>query len=235
MGRLLRLSAIAILGVLLAAVGVSWWAARQAFYQPEAYRRALDQPPETAQRENDEFLRRAAQWQRDGRRVGQWEIRFTPSQWNGWLAVDLPQNHPESLPPQLRNPRVAFDHNAIALFAQSQWAGREVVVSIEVEPLLLSPTLLGLRLRGLRAGRLPLPQRELIERVSRAVAEAGIDLEWRQLDGAPVAAIPIGDQGRLIGRRGEAIRVAIDRVSISPEELVVAGRTLDTGSNKSNP
>jgi len=232
MRKLLRYSAIAVLGVALAAALLAWWAARQAFHQPEAYRRALDMATEAAQRENDEFLRRAAQWQRARRRVGQWEVRFTPAQLNGWLAVDLPQNHPESLPPQLRNPRVALSDGTITLFAQSQWAGRDVVMSVEVEPFLLSSTVLGLRLRGLRAGRLPLPQRELIDRISRAAAEAGIGIQWRQLDGTPVAVIPIGDNGRVIGQQGEAIRVALDRVALSPDALVVAGRTADEGPLK---
>lgn len=231
MGRVLRFSAIAVLGLLLAAAALVWWAARQAFYQPEPYRRALEVAPETAQRENDEFLRRAAQWQRAGQRVGGWEVRFSPAQLNGWLAVDLPQNHPESLPPHLQNPRVALGNGTITLFAQTVWAGREVVMSVEVEPLLLSPTLLGLRLRGLRAGRLPLPQRELIDRVSLAAAEAGIALQWQQIDGDPLAILPIGNDGRVISRQGESILVAIDRVSISPAELVVAGRTAEKSPN----
>jgi len=107
-----------------------------------------------------------------------------------------------------------------------------VVMSVEVEPFLLSSTVLGLRLRGLRAGRLPLPQRELIDRISRAAAEAGIGIQWRQLDGTPVAVIPIGDNGRVIGQQGEAIRVALDRVALSPDALVVAGRTADEGPLK---
>lgn len=232
MRKLLRYSALAMLGVLLAAALLAWWAARQAFHQPEAYRRALDMAPEAAQRESDEFLRRAARWQRARRRPGQWELRFTPDQLNGWLAVDLPRNHPESLPPQLRNPRAALNEGTITLFAQTQWARREVVVSVEVEPFLLSSTLLGLRLRGLRAGRLPLPQRELIDQVSRAAAEAGLGLQWRTSDGDPVAIIPIGNEGRVILRQGESIYVALDRVSISPDELVVAGRTADKGPLK---
>lgn len=232
MHKVLRFLIVGLLGLLLAAAALVWWAARQAFYQPEPYRRALEVAPESAQRENDEFLRRAAQWQRVGRRAGAWEVRFTPAQLNGWLAVDLPQNHPESLPPHLRNPRVALGNGTITLFVQTLWAGREVVVSVECEPLLLSPTLLGLRLRSLRAGRLPLPQRELIARVSQAAAESGVGLQWRHIDGDPVAILPIGDEGRIISQQGESIRVAVDRVSISPDELVVAGRTAEKAPSR---
>ncbi len=232
MRTLLRYSAIAVLGVLLAAALLAWWAARQAFHQPEAYRRALDMATEVAQRENDEFLRRAARWQRARQRPGQWEVRFSPDQLNGWLAVDLPQNHPQSLPPQLRNPRVALNNGTITLFVQAQWAGREIVMSVEVEPFLVSSTVLGLRLRGLRAGRLPLPQRELIDRISRAAAEAGLGLQWRTSNGDPVAIIPIGNEGRVILRQGESIYVALDRLTVSPEELIIAGRTGDKGPLK---
>ena len=44
-------------------------------------------------------------------KAGHWEIRFTADEINGWLAVDLVKNHPNALPPTLKDPRVSIDPN----------------------------------------------------------------------------------------------------------------------------
>ena len=52
------------------------------------------------------FARQTAALNNHLRRMGGWEAHFTDQQVNGWLAVDVPKNHPDLLPPEISHPRV---------------------------------------------------------------------------------------------------------------------------------
>jgi hypothetical protein len=77
-----------------------------------------------------------------------------------------PEAAGEKLPDWIWNPQVVFTREAVALMADVRVKGAEMVLSIRLAPEVTGDGRLRLRLAGMRAGRLPLP-----DAVAAAVAD----------------------------------------------------------------
>ncbi len=199
--------ALVLLGVYRALVAV-----------PEEYLAVVEADPEEQRQASDELLQQAAALASDLRQQRDWEAWFTEAQINGWLAVDLPENHPDALPDDLADPRVAIREKTISLFCRMRRGGTETVLTLVVEPYLAEPNVLGLRFHKVRAGRVPLPMGRIVEELGRAARELELKLAWQQADGDPVALVTIpsilDDEGRTLH---------IERLEVRDGELYVAG------------
>jgi len=187
--RLLLILATAVLLVLAGLLGVLYWALR---YVPPAYREAIESAPVQLREDNDALLQQASALSSDVQRRGTWEAVFTADEINGWLAVDLIENHPDTLPPMFQDPRVAINPGEITLFCRIRRWGVSSVVSLRLEPYVVEPNVVAARIHSPRAGRLPMPLGEILDRISQAASRLGVPLQWRQADGDPVvmATIP---------------------------------------------
>lgn len=186
--RLLLILATSVLLLLAGLLGVLYWASQ---YVPPDYRRAMQPNPEELEQRSDALLQQAGALSSDVQRRGAWEAVFTADEINGWLAVDLAQNHPGVLPPMLRDPRVAISPGEITLFCRVRRFGFSSVLSLRLEPYVVEPNVLAARIHGPRAGRLPMPLGEILDRISQAASRSGIPLQWRQDDGDPVVTATI--------------------------------------------
>ncbi len=78
---------------------------------PEFYARAI-QADRGAQRDASAvMLRKTAALVSDVGNEEQWKSLFTSDEINGWLAVDLVENHPHALPSTIADPRVQIEPN----------------------------------------------------------------------------------------------------------------------------
>jgi len=209
------------LAILVAALVVAGWMA--VGHTPEFYRRALVADPAAQAIASTEMFNRAQRLQRKVREPGQWQAQFTAEQINGYLAVDLVKQFPELDTPEIRDPRVELRPGEATL--AFRYAGRPAtsVVSLDVDVYLAKPNVVAIRIRGARAGALPLPLGELLEAVSRAAAAADVPLRWRQSDGDPVALVTFESPS---GRPS----LSIEKLEIRDGVLYIAGRT---GSKRS--
>jgi uncharacterized protein YpmS len=206
---------------LLAAAGMALFLLYRATqYVPPAYEQALQLEPRSAARGSDEMLKRAADLSNRLRKEGAWQALFTQQQINGWLAVDLPQNHPESLPPSLSDPRVVIEQDQVVLFCRYEADAVRSVLSLTLEPYVPSPNVLAVRIRGARAGRVPLPLDDVLKAISRWANDANVPLQWKQTDGDPVAQFTFDGV-----REAEGRQVRIDTLEVRPGEVFVAGAT----------
>jgi len=219
--RLLRIAAVVLLVVLAVALVGGFGLYRAAQHVPPAYQRALTVERDLAARRSDEMLQQATALANQAKKPGQWEAVFSAEQINGWLAVDLVENHPDALPSAVRDPRVAIEPDEMQLFCRVEQGKLAGVLTLAVEPYLPEPNVLALRIRRARAGLVPVPLDEVLKRISEAAARAQISLQWRQRDGDPVAIIPLPPP-----KDGDGRQVRIEQLQLRPGEVYLRGTTL---------
>jgi hypothetical protein len=206
-GCLLVLAAVALVAL--------YSAAR---YEPAFYRKAMETDRAALEKGSDRMLQKAAALQSSLAKVGHWEFLFTADEINGWLAVDLARNHPHTLPPTLRDPRVAITPNEITVACRFEQSGLSSVVSLAVGPYVPEPNVVAVRIVRARAGLLPLPLGAVLDRLSQAAGDLRLQLRWRHSGGDPVAMFSVpGDDGERI--------VRIETVRLGDGEIFIAGTT----------
>lgn len=219
MGKLLRwiLVTLVVLFVMAACIlGGVYVAAKQV---PEFYEEAIACNAEEAAAANDEMLARAAALASEIKKEGVWKATFSEDHINGWLAVDLPTNHPETLPKGITEPRVRLEKDRVLVgfrFTSDSFSG---VLSLEAEVYWTDDARLAIAVQSLRAGVMPVPISLVLQPIRDKLAKTKWQIQWVDQPSGPVAlvTVPPVEDGRLI-RNVEALRV-------EPQELYISGTT----------
>ncbi|MBN2022009.1 MAG: hypothetical protein JW809_04380 [Pirellulales bacterium] len=206
----------AALGVLLLAVAAGlYWASQQA---PPWYRQAASKPHDPRQRQaSEEMEQRVADLVSGLKTTGRWEVVITQEQVNAWLAVGLVEKHPGAIPPEFHDPRVLIEPDGVTLACGTSRSGVAVVVSLKVDVYLAEPNVVAMRIRRVRAGRLPWPLDQVLDGIARAAGEMDFPLRWNTTDGDPVGLIAI--------RPVDGKKVEITALQLDQGRLYVAGTT----------
>ena len=212
--RLLILSAV--LALLLAA-GVGWlyWAAHQVptFYQ-DAVR--VDEPK--AEEERREAVERVTRQTRDVvERIQEdtaWEYEITPQELNAWLVDELPDQVGGEWPPELADPRVAFEKDRVLLGAMIDTPVWKGVAALALHPRLERPRTLVLEIESLKIGKVAIP----IERLLAEIPELQRSpiLRRDRKSGRYAFRIPLDAE--------ELKDVRVETLDISPDRLRLTGR-----------
>lgn len=220
MGRTLRISLVVAALAIVAVAGLLVWTYLATQQVPEFYRQATAADGPKEEQASDEMLQRATALVNDARREGRWEAVFSEAQINGWLAVDLEQNHGELLPAGVSDPRVHIAPDGAVLACRWQEGKVSTVLSLELGIYLADRGKLAMRIKAARAGDLPLPLDQVVQAVNRSAADLNAPVEWFEADGDPVAAValpmPSGDEGA---------KVLVDALELRDGQVYVAGRT----------
>jgi hypothetical protein len=189
---------------------------------PEFYAEAISVPAEAQEKQSDLMLLQATTLHNNLHRGGRWRQVFKAETINGWLAVDLPRNHPTLLPRGLHDPRVQISPppQGITLACQVDRGGFHGVVSLQISAFVESDDVVGLRVHKARLGAIPWSFRGVLDRISDAAQKSNVDIRWRQADGDPVALIKIASGN---GDRKQTIH--IDTIRLEEGALVVGGTT----------
>ncbi|MGO9115918.1 MAG: hypothetical protein ACLP9L_42470 [Thermoguttaceae bacterium] len=211
------LLAVATLGLLAAAIYAIYRASQQV---PEFYAKELSIPAEAQEKESDRLLQQATVLHNDLHHIGSWRQVFKAQTINGWLAVDLPRNHPTLLSRGMHDPRVDIGPQGITMACQVDRGGFHVVVSLQISAFVESDDIVGLRVHKARLGAIPWSFRTVLDKVTDVAQKSNVDIRWRQADGDPVALIKItsaqGDRKQIIH---------INTIRLEEGALVVAGTT----------
>jgi hypothetical protein len=207
---------ILALALLLAGGGI--WLYRALSYAPPFYTAALEMPQAELEQSNREMLRRFATLTGDVKRVGRWQALFTEAQINGWLAVDLPKNHPEVLPPTLRNPRVQIVPGGIHLAAEYHGT-ISAVVSLEIDATLQQADVLAVRIRKVKVGDVPWALDRLVDEAVLAAREWGFEVRQTQSDGDPVLLLSLPPDIQ------QKRQVSLESMELRENEIYLAGET----------
>ena len=193
-------------------------------YVPEFYEQALT-PSVPAARQiqvGDDFERQALELHNESTKPGRWQAEFTDEQINAWLATILPRNHPQALPAEIRDPRVKITEQEVQVAWRYQTARFQTVLSLSGQVYLTDkPNQVALRFRGVRAGWVPMPLEQLLQRIRDLARQNGVDLVWSQQDGDPVAVFQV--PAKLERYPGRDIH--LETVELGPGKLRLAGRT----------
>jgi hypothetical protein len=218
-----RLLLYAVIPLLLVVAGGAWWLYSASQDVPDFYSQALDIPAEKADVAGDEFSQSAVALAGNVREEGDWTAYFTDEQINGWLAADLPQKHPNLLPPEFTDPRVRILEDQAQVGIRCKLGGISTVAWIDVSVSMTETFEAAVRFRRVRAGSLPLPQTEVLDAASQVAADLGLTLRWTNVDGDPTAIIslpPLDERG---------LCYELTRLKLAPGKLFIAGRTLREG------
>ena len=227
MRKLLFIAVVLIL-VVAGLIGSGYLASQ---HVDASYQQALEVEVKVQHERSDAMLQRAAALSNDLRREGTWKAIFTADQINGWLAVDMIENHPDLLPAEVTDPRVTITPERLTLFFRYADENVTSILSLVTDIYLDSPNVVAVRFDKARAGVLPMPMRDVIEHVKEAAAEADLHIEWRQTSGDPVALVhlaPRSADGRFA--------LKLESLTLGDGELFVAGHTepIDPGISTEN-
>lgn len=184
------------------------------------YRAALERPPEELEEQSHQLESRFSALHSDVQDIGEWRTVISADELNGWLATKLPEAFPELLPESIKDPRVAITPEAVFLAAQSNIAGVDTVVSVEVEPFVTTEGDLALEVRHVLAGTLPLPKNDLFEQLSKATRGLKLPIRWTQNEGNPILLVERGTWDSA----DEQQRV-LEALELAEGELFLSGRT----------
>jgi hypothetical protein len=219
MGRL-SIRWLMVVGVFVGLTAVGAWAYRAWQHVPEFYTAAIHSRNDTTSTPLPETQRPAVVVSADSGEAKSWKGTFSDEQINKFLAVELPQKHPDILPPGIYDPRVAIRRGqaSIGWRAEGKWSA---IYSLVIEPYVPRPNVLAIRIKRIRAGALPMPLGEVVEGVSQAAQQANLRLQWQQIDGDPVAIVELpvhNDSGRTM---------VLDSVALRAGEIIVSGHIED--------
>ncbi len=213
------LTILGVLLLLLVLVLFGIWRALR--HEPEFWQEAVQVDRAIYEEASDEMVRRTMAFRNTIRHEGDWEAVFTAQQINGWLAVDLVENHGESIPKSVSDPRVAIEPGRMLLACRLGQGKTASVVSLAIEPDMPEPNVITLRLCKARAGALPMPLSDVLDQITKAATDAGFDLHWRQEDGDPVAVVTLSSLHDADDRL-----VRIESIELLDEEIRLTGSTV---------
>jgi len=221
--KLVWIVVIVLVGLVLLLAGGGFLLWRAAEQVPEFYRDALEVEPVRQKKASDEMLQQTTALASDVRKEGHWEALFTTEQINGWLAVDLLENHPRALPRGISDPRVAIDPSQLTLACRVRRKSFDGVVTLAVDAYLAEPNVVALRIRSVRTGLIPLPMDRILDRVTEAARRFKLKLQWRQVEGDPVALVSIPPP-----RDENDKAVHVEAIQLGENEIYVSGSTAKT-------
>lgn len=217
--RYILLTTVVVLGLLGIAVLALYRAAQR---EPTFYRQAMLVEREENQEAGDALEQSFLDLHNEVRSIGTWEAVFTEEQVNGWLVADLPEKFPNMLPPGTQEPRVAIDADAIRVACRFDNGKFKTIVSMALDVDLTTETnTLAVRVSKLRAGALPVPLKQFLDKITTAARRGDIPLTWRQIDGDPVALVTVPVTHEDYAHR----EIYVDTIELREGEIYLAGHT----------
>lgn len=158
---------------------------------PDFYLEKVQIDPVQASRMSDQLLQKTTALAGQVQHPGRWYQVFTEDEINAWLAVDLPKNHHDLLPPELSDPRIKLDPDTVRIAVKARQGLLSGILSIDLHVQSPEDNTVVVVFRRVSLGALPLPVRPLIERLKNFAATAGWEIREMQKDGAPTFVIRI--------------------------------------------
>ena len=177
-------------GLLLAAgMGVAVYQASQQV--PDFYEQALVADVARQEVASRQMLQQATTLVNEAQQPGLWQADFSDEQINGWLAVDLEQKHPDALPKQVSDPRIAISADGARIGWRWNTEGLSTVFWLDMDVYLAQPNVLALEIRGAQAGTVPLPLARVLDEVTRVASSLELQVSWAESEGHPTALLKI--------------------------------------------
>ena len=204
-----------IVATLVAVPGAIWISLT---HQPHFYRAMVHVPRERQEAEARRFVTQSLQLRNDIINEPTWEAIFTDQEVNAWLAKDLVTEFADQLPPEVHEPRIVFGLDRITLAFELDQGPVRSVIWVVARPRIPEPNVLELTFEKIRAGVLPVPSEQVLDRIVDHARAQGLDVRRDQVDQLPVITV------RYIPH-SEREDVLLEQVQIREGEIRLAGRS----------
>jgi len=217
--------ALFLLILLATAAGAGTYSFYQAAqHEPAFYRQAMRIEPQQQAQAGNELEQEVLELRNEVTSAGTWEAVFTEDQINGWLAADLPVKFPGMLPRGVDSPRVAIHDGEINVAARYEDKLVKSIVSVALDVCLTEETnTMAVTIKRIRAGMLPVPIRQFLDKIARTAAKGEIPLRWSQTEGDPVALVTIPCSRSDYAHRA----IFVETIELREGAVFLAGRTDD--------
>jgi hypothetical protein len=182
-----RLFRAAMVLLLLVSIPLGIWFCLT--YQPSYYRRMVSLPRDQSELRAKHFVAQSLQLRNDIVNEPTWEAVFSDQEVNAWLAEDLVTHFADQLPPEVHDPRVLFEMNRVVLAFQLEKGGVQSVITVVARPRVPEGNTVELTLEKIRAGILPVPADNVLDRIMEHARHHGVDVQWQRRDGYPVVVM----------------------------------------------
>jgi len=176
----------AVLGVLIALPVAGWLALT---HQPSYYRRMIQLPRAQREVKAKQFVAQSLQLRNDIVNEPTWEAVFSDQEVNAWLAEDLVTHFADQLPPEVHDPRVLFETDRVILAFQLNKGGVQSVITVVARPRVPAENTVELTLEKIRAGLLPVPADNVLDRIMEHARLRGLNVQWQRREGYPVVVL----------------------------------------------
>jgi hypothetical protein len=158
-------------------------------YQPSYYRHMVHLTRAQRAGQAKKFVAQSLQLRNDICNEPTWEAVFSDQEVNAWLAEDLVTHFLDQLPPEVNEPRLMFELDKVTLAFQLRQRGVESVITVVARPRVPEGNTVELTLEKIRAGILPVPADNVLDRIIEYARLHGVDVEWTRKDGYPVVVL----------------------------------------------
>jgi hypothetical protein len=187
-------------------------------HQPNFYRMLVRVPRGQLEAKAKHFVASSLRLRNDIRNERSWEAVFTDQEVNAWLAEDLVTHFADQIPPEVREPRVAFEPDRVTLAFQLDQGPIRSVIWVVAQVRVPEDNVLALTLEKIRAGVVPISAERIIEPLTAQAVEHGLDIRWTREDDMPVALI------RYNPAHGRS-DVVLERLTIRRGAIRLSGRS----------
>src|SRR5262245_43371563 len=157
--------------------------------QPSYYRAMVLQSREQREGKARKFVAQGLQLRNDICNEPNWEAVFSDQEVNAWLAEDLVTHFADHLPPEVDEPRVLFEMDRIILAFQLRQRGVQSVITVVARPTVPEGNTVELTLEKIRAGILPVPADNVLDRIIEHARHRGVNVQLKRRDGYPVVVM----------------------------------------------
>ena len=199
-----------------------WYVYRSTQQLPDFYKAALEVDEQQYAEAGAQFESQVAQLSSDLRQAGLWEATFTEEQVNGWLASDLPRKFPDALPRRIRDPRLSIVPESVTLVFQVESQRLSGVVTCDLTVYCTDlPNQIAVRFDRVRSGMVSLPVSQWLDPITTGLQQAGVQMEWTEDQGRPVALVTLPDAEMADGD------VIVDNIELQTGQVTISGHTLN--------
>lgn len=191
-------------------------------YVPEFYQQALVFSPGEQRRFRDELQEKVRELQTEVAQKQRFETTLTEQQINGWLATTVTEKYVHKLPTGMTDPRVSLQAGQARIGCRYKKGSLDSVIWLTADVKLVDQeNLLEIRLRGLKAGKVPFSIEQFQDQITSAFRRADMTVRWVKgtSDLTALVQLPTHFEGL------EAKVVQFEKVELQDGSLLLSGRT----------
>jgi hypothetical protein len=205
--------------ILGGAVGFLWW---KIVTPPVFYVERINLQSVAGNEQVVDLEKQTAEFREQAAEAGKWSVTIAEDDINRWLAEVLPVKHAGVLPPEVSNPRIAFQEGNCQLGVTVKTRLGQTVLWLDTRFEKLSePNAYAIHIQQLRAGSLGIPLSYVERSITQALSRQRITSAWSDSSGGRILRVKLDEPLSLDGQSNSRIR----EIKFSAGEMMIEVET----------